>query len=86
MNEILIKNRIESLKMNGKPLQNISNLVNFTKNIHAIHHHKSCFKYDCKCQYKFPMLPQNRTSLKETGEIMEWFNWDGTATNGVNRF
>ena len=26
------------------------------------------------------MLPQNRTSLKETGEIMEWFNWDGTAT------
>ena len=26
------------------------------------------------------MLPQNRTSLKETGETMEWFDWDGTAT------
>ena len=48
INAILVQNRIESLKVNGMPLQGMNNIVNFAKNMHAIHHHKSCFKYDCE--------------------------------------
>ena len=80
INTILVQNRIESLKTNGNPLQKINNIVNFAENIHAIHHHASCFKYSSECHYNYPALPNETTSIDPTGGSMTWWNWDGSSS------
>ena len=61
-------------------MYHVCNIVNFAKNMLAIHHHKSCFKYDCECRYNYPALSHDTTSIVPRGESMKWYNWNGSCT------
>ena len=76
INAKLLRNRLNLLqKKSGNFFIDIQPLVNYSKNIHAILHHKSCFKYSCECRNCLLTLPSENTRFDSREGNMDWPKW-----------